>query len=211
MPCAMEAFGTSGLPEIEAILRELVGFSTQIPPMHSAVRIQGQRLYDLARQGVEVAREPRPIRIDSLELMQFSGEKLVISVKCSKGTYIRTLAETIGKRLGCGAYLRELRRTATGGFKVEDSATPEALAEMGIEAARSRLLPVDVLVRSLPRTDLGEREAWSIRNGQVLQADPGWPEGERALYDPAGALVGVGRVAGGHLTAARLLATGSPG
>ena len=93
---------------------------------------------------------------------------------------------------------------------MEDSATPEALAEMGIEAARSRLLPVEVLVRSLPRTDLGEREAWAIRNGQVLQADPGWPEGERALFDPAGALVGVGRVAGGHLTAARLLATGAP-
>lgn len=200
-----------GLPEIEAVLRELIGFSTQIPPMHSAVRIQGQRLYDLARQGVEVVREPRPIRIDSLEILHSSGEKLVISVKCSKGTYIRTLAEAIGERLGCGAYLRELRRTATGGFRVEDSATPEALAEMGIEAARSRLLPVDVLVRSLPRTDLGEREAWSIRNGQVLQADPGWPEGERALYDPAGALVGVGRVAGGQLTAARLLATGSAG
>lgn len=197
--------------EIEAVSRELVGISTQIPPMHSAVRVQGRRLYHLARQGVEVTREPRTIRIDFLEIVEFSGEKLVISVKCSKGTYIRTLAETLGERLGCGAYLTGLRRTATGGFSVDDAVTPEALAGMGIQGARARLLPVEVLVGTLPRTDLGDREAWAIRNGQELPADPGWPAGERAIFGPSGELIGVGQVANGRLAAARLISTGPAG
>ncbi len=199
------------IAEIEAVSQTFGGFSTQIPPMHSAVRVQGRRLYDLARQGVEVPREPRGIRVESLEVVEFSGEKLVISLKCSKGTYVRTLAEDLGKRLGCGAYLTALRRTGTAGFRVEDAATPEALAAMGLEEARRRLLPVEVLVASLPRADLGEREARAIRNGQELAASPGWPEGELAVFGPAGEFVGVGKVAGGRLSATRLMATGPAG
>jgi tRNA pseudouridine55 synthase len=201
----------SDLSEINAVSRELVGISMQIPPMHSAVRVQGRRLYDLARQGVEVEREARAIRVDFLEIVEFSGENLVISVKCSKGTYVRTLAESLGKRLGCGAYLTGLRRTETGGFRIEDSVTPEALAVMGVDAARARLLPVEVLVRSLPRSDLAERDAWAIRNGQELPAADAWEPGERALFGPAGEFVGVGKVAGGRLAAARLMATGAAG
>lgn len=196
------------LAEIESVSRELIGFSTQIPPMHSAVRIQGQRLYDLARQGIEVAREPRAIRIDFLELVGFSGDQLVISVKCSKGTYVRTLAETLGSRLGCGAYLTGLRRMATGGFGVEEAVSLDALKEMGPEAARGRLLPVEVLVATLPRSDLAERQAWAIRNGQEIPADTLWPAGERAVFGPAGEFIGVGAVTGGRLSAIRLLATG---
>jgi tRNA pseudouridine55 synthase len=196
--------------EIEAISRELVGVSMQIPPMHSAVRIKGQRLYDLARQGIEVTREPRSIRIDYLEIVGFSAENLVISVKCSKGTYVRTLAETLGERLGCGAYLTGLRRTATGAFQVQEAVTPEALHAMGPEAARERLLPVEVLVASLSRADLGEREAWAIRNGQVIPVDPAWPAGERAVYGAAGEFIGVGAVSQGRLSATRLLTTGGP-
>jgi tRNA pseudouridine55 synthase len=194
--------------EIEGVLRALIGFSTQIPPMHSAVRVQGRRLYDLAREGIEVPRTPRPIRIDVLEMVEFFGEKLVISVKCSKGTYIRTLAESIGQALGCGAYLTALRRTATGGFTISQAVTPEALAEMGEAAARERLLPVEVLVQSLPRADLGEREAWAIRNGQEVPGHPDWPAGERAVFGPSGGFIGVGLVAGGRLAATRLMATG---
>jgi tRNA pseudouridine55 synthase len=202
---------TASLAEIEAISRELLGVSQQIPPMHSAVHVQGQRLYDLARQGVTITRQPREVRIDRLEIVSFVGEKLVISVKCSKGTYMRTLAESIGERLGCGAYLTDLRRTETGGFCVEDAATPEALQEMGESRARGRLLPLEVLVASIPRGDLGEHEAWAIRNGQELPAAPGWKEGELAIYGPAGEFIGVGRVAGGQLAAARLLSTGPTG
>jgi tRNA pseudouridine55 synthase len=202
---------TCSLPEIEAVSREMIGVSMQIPPMHSAVRVQGRRLYDLARQGLEVAREPRSIRIDFIEIVSFSGEQLVMSVKCSKGTYVRTLAETIGEKLGCGAYLTGLRRTGTGGFHVEEAATPEALAEMGPEAARARLLPVEVLVRSLPRADLAEPEAWAVRNGQTLAARVPWSGDELALFGPAGEFIGVGRIAEGRLAAARLMATGHSG
>ncbi|MBX3672209.1 MAG: tRNA pseudouridine(55) synthase TruB [Burkholderiales bacterium] len=198
----------SGLAQIEAVSRELQGNSLQVPPMHSAVRVQGQRLYDLARQGLEVERAPRAIQVEFIEIVEFSGERLVISLKCSKGTYVRTLAESLGERLGCGAYLTALRRTETGGFRVEDAATPEALAGMGIAAARARLLPVEVLVRTLPRSDLGEREAWAIRNGQELPSDPAWGDGERALFGPAGEFIGVGLVAAGRMAPARLMATG---
>jgi tRNA pseudouridine55 synthase len=158
-----------------------------------------------------VSREPRVIRIDFLEIVSFSGENLVISVKCSKGTYIRTLAETLGEKLGCGAYLTGLRRTATAGFRVSEAVTPESLAEMGVEAARARLLPVEVLVQSLPRADLAEREAWAIRNGQEIAAETGWQPGELAIFGPAGEFIGVGRVAQGRLAAARLMATGAGG
>lgn len=195
------------LAEIEAVSRELQGESWQVPPMHSAVRVQGQRLYDLARQGLAVARTPRAIRVEFIEILEFSGEKLVISLKCSKGTYVRTLAESLGERLGCGAYLTALRRTETGGFRLEEATTPEALAAMGVESARARLLPVAVLVRSLPRADLGEREAWAIRNGQELPAAPGWSDGERALFGPAGEFIGVGLVVAGRMAPARLMDT----
>lgn len=201
----------TAISEIEAVSRQMTGISTQIPPMHSAVRVQGRRLYDLARQGVEVERAARTIRVDFLEIVEFSGEKLVISLKCSKGTYVRTLAQSLGDRLGCGAYLTGLRRTETGGFRVEEAVTPEALHEMGVEAARARLLPVEVLVRALPRSDLAEQEAWAIRNGQELPAPDGWEPGERALFGPGGAFLGVGKVGGGRLAAARLMATGLAG
>jgi tRNA pseudouridine55 synthase len=168
-------------------------------------------LYDLARQGVTIARAARSVRIDFIEIVRFVGEKLVISVKCSKGTYVRTLAESIGERLGCGAFLTELRRTGTGGFRLEDAATLEALQEMGVDKARARLLPLELLVASIPRCDLGEHESWAIRNGQEVPASPDWGDGERALYGPAGEFIGVGKVSGGQLAAARLLATGQAG
>lgn len=88
----------SGLAQIEAVSRELQGNSLQVPPMHSAVRVQGQRLYDLARQGLEVERAPRAIQVEFIEIVEFSGERLVISLKCSKGTYVRTLAESLGEQ-----------------------------------------------------------------------------------------------------------------
>lgn len=202
---------TVNLAEIEAVSQELTGISQQIPPMHSAVRVGGQRLYDLARQGVTIDRPSREVRIDRIEIVSFVGEKLVISVKCSKGTYMRTLAESIGERLGCGAYLTQLRRTATGGFRVEDAIPPEALLEMGPDQARSRLLPLEVLVATIPRCDLGEHEAWAIRNGQELPVVAGREEGELALFGPAGEFIGVGKASGGQLAATRLLATGQAG
>jgi tRNA pseudouridine55 synthase len=160
---------------------------------------------------LEVERAPRDVRIDVLDIVEFCGEKLVISVKCSKGTYIRTLAEELGSRLGCGAYLTGLRRTGSGRFNIADAATLEKLAEIGPEASRGRLLPVDVLVESLPHLPLDERAAWAIRNGQEIAADPSWPAGEGAVYGPDNILIGVGVVDAGRLSAARLLATNRSG
>jgi tRNA pseudouridine55 synthase len=194
--------------EIEDISRQFIGDTIQVPPMHSALRVGGERLYDLARRGMEVSREARPIRIDMLLIEEFVAEKLVISVKCSKGTYVRTLAEDLGARLGCGGYLTDLRRTAIGRFRVEEALTPEALSELGPEEARKRLLPTEVLVESLPRLELDDKCAWGIRNGQELAADPAWGPGEHGLFSVGGGFIGVGCVAAGRLTAVRLMATG---
>jgi tRNA pseudouridine55 synthase len=198
-------------PTMEAVgsvLSGLRGAQEQVPPMHSAVRIDGRRLYDLARQGVEIARDARWIEVYELEVVSFSGEMLEISVKCSKGTYVRTLGEEIGRRLGCGAYLTQLRRTAIGDFRVEDSATPEALAALGEVAARARLLPPEALVAQLPRLDLDEGGAWAICNGQEWPLGAPVAEGEFALFASGSRFLGVGRVRGGRLSAARLMHTG---
>lgn len=196
------------LSDVEPVLASLRGAQSQIPPMHSAVRVEGRRLYDLARQGVEIPRAPRDILIHELESVSISDEKLVIAVKCSKGTYVRTLGEEIGRRLGCGAYLTGLRRTAIGALSVDDAIGLADLAALGPDAARERLLPTGILVAGLPRIDLSARDSWAIRNGQVLVAPGGAPSADCALFDPEGAFIGVGTVASGRLSASRLLNTG---
>jgi tRNA pseudouridine55 synthase len=197
------------ITQIEAVSREFLGFSTQIPPMHSAIRIEGRRLYDLAREGVEVVRVGRGIRLDDLRVLGFSGEMLRISVKCSKGTYIRVLAEDIGRRLGCGAHLVALRRTRIGRFDIGEALALDALLAMGEAAGRSRLMPAEVLVEGLPRVDLDEAATRAICNGQELDAGAGAQPGERGLFGPGGVFLGVGLVAIGRLSAARLMATGT--
>ena len=192
--------------QIEAVVRAFVGVQQQIPPMHSALHHEGRRLYELAREGVEVERAPREVEIHALDVVSISGENLLISVKCSKGTYIRTLAEDIGKRLGCGAYLTALRRTGVSGFRIEEAVTLEQLEADG-ERARERLLPPEVLVRSLPELQLDAARATAIGHGQII--DSQGPEGEVALFAPGHVFVGVGRAsATGRVTVMRLLATG---
>jgi len=198
-------------PAMEAVspvLEGVLGPLDQVPPMHSALRVDGQRLYDLARQGMEVPREARRVHIYELEMLSFSAEFLEISVKCSKGTYVRTLAEEIGRRLGCGAYLTALRRTAIGRFRVEEALTPEALAAMGELAARERLLAPEALVESLPVLDLAEEAARALCNGREWPVDPAGGEGEFGVFGPGHRFLGVGRVKAGRLSAARLLHTG---
>jgi len=195
------------IAEVERVLSGLVGEQTQVPPMHSAVRVDGKRLYDLAREGIIIERAPRKIAIKSIECLELSPNFLEFSVTCSKGTYVRTLGEEIGRRLGCGGYLTALRRTAIGRFRVDDSITPSQLVEMGQEAARERLLPAEVLVESLDRIDVGDRDAWAFCNGQVIGAS-GPAGGEVALFGPGGRFLGVAREAGGRLAPCRLMATG---
>ncbi len=193
---------------VDQTLAAFRGVRNQVPPMHSAVRVAGRRLYELAREGREIDRAPRRIEILSLEREALSGDELVIAVTCSKGTYIRTLAMELGRALGCGAYLTALRRTAVGPFGLSQAITLEALAQAG-EDAPDRLLPVEVLVAGLPRLDCPETEATRFTQGQEIAA-PGAAEGaELAVFGPAGRFLGVGSAEhANRLSPLRLMATG---
>jgi tRNA pseudouridine55 synthase len=200
---------TVNTTQIDEVLRSFKGVREQIPPMHSAVHVGGRRLYELAREGIEVDRPARRIEISELERLAFAGTELVVRVGCSKGTYVRTLATDIGAALGCGAYLTGLRRTAVAGFFLEQAVGLEALEKMGIEGARKRLLPVDILVGSLPRTDCPAEVALRFMQGQVVECAGAVPGGEYALYGPVQGFLGVGRSeAPGRVSPLRLLATG---
>lgn len=193
--------------KIDDVLALFVGVQLQVPPMHSAVHHEGRRLYELAREGVEVDREPRTVEVNSIERLGFDADKLLISVKCSKGTYIRTLAQDIGARLGCGAYLTDLRRTEVAGFDIGQAVTLEQLEAAGREAG-AKLLPPEVMVRSLPRLDLDEPSTRAIEQGRQVHR-VGLEGGEVALHAPGGRFLGVGLSDGaGRLSALRLLATG---
>lgn len=195
--------------QIDEVLLGFMGFQDQIPPMHSAVHVGGRRLYELARAGLEVDRPARRVEIQHLRQESLDGAELVISVTCSKGTYVRTLAIEIGTALGCGAYLTGLRRTAVGRFALERAVDLAELERLGIEGARERLMPVEVLVAGLPRRDSAADDAVRFTQGQVVDC-PGAPIGaEIALFGPGGRFLGVGRCeAEGRLSPVRLLATG---
>jgi tRNA pseudouridine55 synthase len=195
--------------EIDEVIASFLGFRDQIPPMHSAVHVGGRRLYELAREGVEVERSPRRVEIRELSRVSLDGPELVVNVTCSKGTYVRTLAVEIGAALGCGAYLTALRRTAVGSFRLEDAFTLEALEAKGVEGARECLLPVEVLVSGLPHRDCPESEALRFTQGQSVECPGATPGAEFAVRDPAGRFLGVGRSeVPGRLAPLRLLATG---
>ena len=195
--------------QIEEVMRSFVGVQQQVPPMHSAIHYQGKRLYEWARDGMEVDREPRSVHILSIDRVAISGEKVVISVKCSKGTYLRVLAHDIGQRLGCGAYLTDLRRTRVAGFEVDRAVTLEQLEAAG-SGSCAMLLPPATLVDSLPRILLSDAQADAICRGQAVAVE-GLGAGETALFGPGQRFLGVGLADGARrLAALRLLATPHP-
>jgi tRNA pseudouridine55 synthase len=158
---------------ILAVLESLTGPLMQVPPMVSALKYKGQPLYKLARQGQEIDRPPRPIHILSNELLQFDSNEgwIDICVRCSKGTYIRSLAESIGDALGTVAHLSRLRRDLSGGFSL-DQAQPwsnlESLQDCNPEIIDSSLLPVDAILSHFPRIDLTENECMTLIQGQKV-------------------------------------------
>ena len=206
MPIGVFVGDTSRIDEVLANFR---GPQEQVPPMHSAVRIGGRRLYDIAREGAEVDRAARLIHIHSLERISFQGDTLVLAVTCSKGTYVRTLAAQIGEALGCGAYLTGLRRTAVGVFSLDDAIALDALADLPRPEAIRRLLPPEALAGSLPRLEADSVSAVRFTQGQPLEC-PGSTAGQDiAVFGPGPAFLGVGRVeADGWLAPLRLMATG---
>jgi tRNA pseudouridine55 synthase len=189
--------------DIDQALTRFRGEIEQVPPMHSALKRDGVPLYKLARRGESVERAPRRVRILELELLDFGNSLAEIRVRCSKGTYVRTLAEDIGEVLGTGAHLAGLRRTGSGRFRVENAVALADLESMTAEQRRARLLPVDSLLSQLPRVELDAASETRLRNGQALEISA-LPEGVSAVYGPGGVLIGLGRAESGTLRPLRL-------
>jgi tRNA pseudouridine55 synthase len=183
------------LHHLQEILARFRGEIEQVPPMHSALKHKGTPLYRLARRGEEVERTPREVRISELELVNRDAENLVLRVVCSKGTYIRTLAEDIGAALGCGAHLTALRRTASGRFDVEDAVTLQDLERRSLEERKSGVLPLPALLEGLPRAELGAAQERRLRQGQALKIS-GLRAGLCAVVRPDGAVIGLGAADG---------------
>lgn len=153
----------------EGILQGFLGETLQVPPMYSALRKDGKRLYELARKGEVVEREPRKITVHSIELLECAGARLVFRVHCSKGTYIRSLVEDIAREAGTVAHTARLHRESVGGFTADDMlelAEADAVAEAGPEALRERLLPADVALADIPGIELEAAAAGKFRLGQ---------------------------------------------
>jgi tRNA pseudouridine55 synthase len=190
-------------PRLAAALARFRGAIDQLPPMHSALKRDGVPLYKLARKGLTVERKPRRVQIRELRLVGFEPPRVEIQVRCSKGTYIRSLAEDIGAALGTGAHLAALRRTALGGFSLEDAIGLERLEGMSVDQRRSRLQPLSALLAGLPRTELDAPSEARLRNGQALKIS-GLSAGLCAVYGPGGTVIGLGRAESGVLRPLRL-------
>lgn len=195
---------------LEEVLAGFLGTITQVPPMHSAIKHQGQPLYKLAHRGVEVERSPRTVTIYELRLIELAGETFVIDVRCSKGTYIRTLAEDIGGALGCGAHVASLRRLAVGPFDVDDAVDLSALeatkAKGGLEALDRRLLEMDSAVAHQPDVALTEDLSYYVTRGQAVVVPHAPTRGWVRLYDAQRRFLGMGQVLDdGRIAPRRLL------
>ena len=182
--------------QVEAVLQHFVGEIVQIPPMYSAIKKDGQPLYKLARAGRDVPRTPRKVMVKTLSLLDIAGEEIELAVTCSKGTYIRVLAEDIGRKLGCGACLSALRRTAVGSFTLKGGAvTLPQLEALTPQQRDPLLLPPDTLVASLPRFDLDADQARRITRGQALEEVAGLLlPGLTRIYGPERQFLGLAEV-----------------
>ena len=190
-----------GIPEpdaLRAILPRFTGEIEQIPPMYSAIKVGGRKLYEIARAGGEVERKPRRVNITRLDFAgQLENGDCVLDVECSKGTYIRTLCADIGEALGCGACMSALRRTYSGGFHAEDALT---LGEIEHRGARECLLPVDTLFAGHAAITMwSERAERAVRNGSDVAAPQGTPDGTCRVYAQNGEFLMLGEVKDGVL------------
>ena len=159
------------LLEIEDCLQGFCGEIDQVPPMYSALKHNGRKLYELAREGKIIERKARRITIFELKLLNKTSDSLTLDVFCSKGTYIRSLAEDIGHKLGCGGTVIELRRTQAGQFRIEDALTIEQLQQMDQEELKSLLIDVDKPLDGMPVLELSADQATLIRYGQQIKME----------------------------------------
>jgi tRNA pseudouridine55 synthase len=194
----------AGQADVDAVLAKFRGEIQQLPPMHSALKHQGKPLYEYIRKGETVARELRNVTIFELVLDSFGGNEMDITVRCSKGTYIRTLAEDIGAALGCGAHLTGLRRIAIAHFDLRDAYTWQQLEAMTEAERDTCTLPVESLMPDMPILQLDAVQIKRLAQGQRLGLDTGLPDGKVRLHGPQG-FIGVGQLQGRRLAPERLL------
>lgn len=186
----------SKLPEslaVKKILKKFVGEIEQLPPMHSALKYKGKALYTYARKGLEVKRNKRVIKIYKLDLMGYKKGILKVSISCSKGTYIRVLAEDIGNALGVGGYLIKLRRTIIGLFRVEDAISLSVIEKLEYSKRLNFLKPVKELLADVKSINLSEQEEIFIKNGQKLIKN-NMVAGVYSLFNQSSKFLGVGEV-----------------
>jgi tRNA pseudouridine55 synthase len=176
--------------DIFDVLPQFIGAIEQVPPMHSALKLNGRPLYELARKGVEVERQPRAITIFSIDFLGLDSDSLKLRVACSKGTYIRVLATDIGEALGCGAHLSALRRTIVGDLDLVQSVTLSELEALDESERAGRLLSVDALLQSLPVVIVEGDAAERFRHGNPVELPEGLTGKIRVYAD--GRLIGVG-------------------
>ena len=164
----------AGEAELRAVLPRFVGEIEQVPPMYSAIKKDGRRLYQLARKGQTVEVQPRKCRVDGIELMGAEdADTFLLRITCGKGVYIRTLCHDIGRALGCGGHMRSLERVAAGIFAIEDALTPGQIDALAADGRLSRaLIPLDAPLKHLPAVRVGERSRHAVLNGNPLR--PNW-------------------------------------
>lgn len=186
--------------EVQAALQRFLGQISQIPPMYSAIKINGQKLYELARKGKEVARRPRSITIHELELQEGCGAEYLLRVRCSKGTYVRTLCHDLGAALGCGGCMSSLRRTRAGSFTLEQALTMQQVLEFAAEHDPQQLLmPADALFAEVPPLIVTMGQAAKLKNGAQIK-DWQFAPGTYRVYAEDGEFLLLGRVENGILT-----------
>ncbi len=201
------------LTDIERVLAQFRGPIEQLPPMHSALKHKGQPLYKLAHQGIEVERQKRTVTIHGLDVLSFDNPRLEVAVSCSKGTYVRTLAEDIGEALGCGGYVSALRRDGVGPYELADAWTLERLewlAQRGAEELDRSLLPIDGALLLMPRIDLSSESSFYLERGHAVLVPRAPTAGLLRLYDDLGRFVGVGEVLSDGRVAPRRLFRADP-
>lgn len=173
--------------EVERTLKRFEGDIDQIPPMYSALKVDGVPLYKMARRGETIEREPRRVTVYSIELTDYAETELEVEIACSKGTYVRTIADDLGQMLGCGAHIIALRRTQAGVFTEADCVTRETLEaekeETGLSGIDCRLIPMDEAIGDLPEVVLPNDTASYIKNGQAVLVRHLPAEGLVRLYD----------------------------
>ncbi len=176
--------------DLKGVLARFVGEIEQLPPMYSAVSVGGQRLYRLARQGIEIEREKRRVTVYGIDILSVNFPKVTVDVRCGKGTYIRSLAADIGAALGCGACVSSLRRTESGGFGIKDAHTPEELEKMAENGTLAEaVIPLDTIFADLAEIRLDAKKSAMVRNGVPIYFN-NFPSGGRfRVYADSGELI----------------------